>query len=93
MKKNENKNVEIFKPENLSLDGKKAEQTYSFALKISPCNPDALFNLGLLKLLNQSIPSNDTLNKRLAPGQNHSSEVSGLNLLKKAATYGHLQAQ
>jgi len=51
LKKNENKKVEIFKPENLSLDGKKkAEQTYSFALKISPCNPDALFNLGLLKL-------------------------------------------
>ena len=48
--KNENKNVNIFKPENLSLDGKKrAEQTYEFALKISPSNPDALFNLGLLK--------------------------------------------
>jgi len=51
LKKNENKNLDIFKPENLSLDGKKrAEQTYVFALKISPYNPDALFNLGLLKL-------------------------------------------
>lgn len=51
MKKNEGKNLNTFKPENLSLDGKKrAEQTYEFALKISASNPDALFNLGLLKL-------------------------------------------
>ena len=51
MKKNETKNVNIFKPENLSLDSKKrAEQTYEFALKICPSNPDALFNLGLLKV-------------------------------------------